>query len=448
MRKRILLNLMAVAVVATALSTTPLLAGDQEQSVQEFGSRYDAVVANEAALNANAPEGFAPCVRGMAAGEFPCDNIDMLSFVPHGELGTTFVNDIWGWTDPQTGKDYALVGASEGTAFVDISDPKRPQVLGILPTHSTAGGDFWRDIKVYEDHAFIVSENSGHGMQVFDLTQLRDWDGTYTTYSNTAHYDVFGRSHNININEDTGFAYAVGSREGEGCDFGLHMIDISDPTNPTFAGCFGDNGYVHDTQCVIYDGPDAEHRGQEICFNSNAPGAYGSTNHWVDIVDVTDKSNPVSLGRSDYPMSGYSHQGWLTPDQATFLHGDEGDEFIHGLGTTTRVWDVSDLDNPTLIGVHDYGTTSIDHNVYTEGRLAFASNYTTGLRVLDIRDADSGELTEVGFFDVYPENDNASFEGGTWSNYTYFSQKKVVAVSSIDRGLFILRPRGGLNNAP
>lgn len=44
-------------------------------------------------------------------------------------------------------------------------------------------------------------------------------------------------------------------------------------------------------------------------------------------------------------------------------------------------------------------------------------------------------LSELAFFDVYPENGNASFEGdGTWSNYPYFDQKRVVAVSSMDLG--------------
>ncbi|HEX6336094.1 MAG TPA: choice-of-anchor B family protein [Jiangellaceae bacterium] len=446
-------------VITTALVATPALADDDDHS-----GKYDGVtpqqwtdfdsVAENASEGSNAPLSFAPCIDGMAADMFPCDGVDLMSFVPHGELGTdfgdapSFGNDIWGWTDPQTKHDYALMGSSVGTVFVDITDPKRPDVLGLLPTHSTAGGDFWRDIKVYADHAFITSENLGHGMQVFDLTELRDWDGTYTTYEETAHYDGIATAHNVAINEDTGFAYVVGARNLDrslSCGGGLHMVDVTDPTNPSFAGCFGDNGYVHDTQCVIYEGPDAEHRGKEICFNSNAPGAYGSANHWVDIVDVTDKSNPVSLGRMSYPNSGYSHQGWLTPDQQYFLHGDEGDEFIHGLGTTTRVWDVRDLDNPTQIGTFENGT-SIDHNIYTEGRVAYASNYTSGLRVYDTRNVAAGELSELAYFDVYPENDNASFEGGTWSNYAYFHQKNIVAVSSIDRGLFILKPRGGLHN--
>src|SRR5690606_20150628 len=69
----------------------------------------------------------------------------------------------------------------------------------------------WRDIKVYENYAFIVSENTNHGLQVFDLTDLRDWDGTFTTYEVAAHYTGHGNAHNININEETGFAYSVGA---------------------------------------------------------------------------------------------------------------------------------------------------------------------------------------------------------------------------------------------
>src|SRR5918996_387096 len=162
--------------------------------------------------------------------------------------------------------------------------------------------------------------------------------------------------------------------------------------------------------------------------------------HAVSIVDVTDKSNPVSLARMQYANFGYSHQGWLTNDQRYFLHGDELDEVIHGIGTTTRVWDVRDLDNPTVANVFENTTTSIDHNLYTEGRSAYASNYTSGLRVYDIRKIPA--ITERLFFDVYPENDNASFEGGTWSNYGFYNRNRIVTVSSIDRGLFILRTRG------
>jgi choice-of-anchor B domain-containing protein len=449
MRMRTRLSLIILLAVSLTLAGAPALAHHDDGSGQYEGviskqlESFESI-ASGSAPGSNAPRSFAPCVEGMAAGLFPCDGVDMMSFVPHDALGTTFVNDMWGWTDPVTGRDYALVGAGEGTVFVDITDAKRPAVLGILPSH-TSNNFFWRDLKVYADHAFIVSEDNGHGMQVFDLTQLRDWDGSYTTYQNTAHYDGISSAHNLAINEDTGFAYAMGVRNLGACSGGLHMIDISDPTDPTFAGCFEDDGYIHDTQCVIYEGPDADYQGREICFNANAQtGAQGGL-HRVTITDVTDKSNPVALGAMTYPNSGYSHQGWLTPDQQYFLHGDELDELIHGIRTTTRVWDVRDLENPQLIDAFENETASIDHNIYTKGRLAFASNYASGLRVYDTRNVAAGELSELAFFDVYPEDDEPHFDGGTWSNYPYY-QGNIVAVSSMDRGLFVLRVRSGVHN--
>ena len=102
---------------------------------------------------------------------------------PNGLSNSTSLNDIWGWTDPQTNREYAIVGMSNGTSFVDISNPENPSYLGRLPTQTS--NSTWRDIKVYQNHAFIVSEASGHGMQVFDLTELRNISSP-TTFSNTA----------------------------------------------------------------------------------------------------------------------------------------------------------------------------------------------------------------------------------------------------------------------
>ena len=104
---------------------------------------------------------------------------------------------------------------------------------------------------------------------------------------------------------------------------------------------------------------------------------------------------------------------------------------------------MSDLNNPVLVNEVLHATTSIGHNAYVEGDYLFAANYTTGLRIYDTSVADSGHLPEMAWFDVYPENDNNTFEGGSWSSYPYFRQGKIVAVSSSERGLFVLRPRIG-----
>ncbi len=380
------------------------------------------------------------CVNGFA-GIYPCNNVDLLAFMPLADIGGTSgnsaANDIWGWTDSQTGKEYAIVGRVFGTSFVDISDPQNPVYLGELPTHG-AFGSSWRDIKVYQDHAFIVSEALNHGMQVFDLTQLRSVTSPPVTFGETKHYNKNASAHNIVINEDSGYAYIVGASGKNSCSGGLHMVDISNPNNPSFAGCFSADGYTHDAQCVNYSGPDADHQGSEVCFNSNEDT--------VTIVDVSNKSAPAQISRTGYSGSAYTHQGWLTEDQRYFLLDDELDEQNFGHGTRTRIWDVSDLDNPSLIGVFTNSTPAIDHNQYVKGNYAYQANYRSGLRVLDASNAASGSLSEVAYFDIYPADDNAQFNAA-WSNYPYFDSG-VVVVSGIEQGLFILRPNLGPTDNP
>ena len=120
------------------------------------------------------------CSGGMA-GPYSCSNVDLMSFLALDDIGGGEGNDIWGWTDSSTGKQYAIMGRTNGTSFVDISDPVNPIYLGNLPPHSAAA--VARDIKEYADHAFIVSEANNSGMQVFDLTQLRAVASPPATFS-------------------------------------------------------------------------------------------------------------------------------------------------------------------------------------------------------------------------------------------------------------------------
>lgn len=369
-----------------------------------------------------------PCIDGMAGG-FPCSNVDLLEHMPLATIGGGNGNDIWGWTDPLTGNEYALMGRTNGTAFVDITDPENAIYLGNLPTHT--GNSSWRDIKVYADHAFIVSDNNGaHGMQVFDLTQLRTVVSPPVTFTETAHYSQanLGSCHNIAINEDSGYAYAVGC--GGSCSSGLHMIDISTPTAPVFAGCFSADGYTHDTQCVDYAGPDPDYAGREICFSSNTDT--------LTIVDVTNKAAPDQVSRTGYAGVGYTHQGWLTADHVYFLLDDELDESNVGHNTRTRIWDVSDLDAPFVLDFYEGPVGSIDHNLYTHEGYVYEANYRSGLRILTLEDVANGNLTEVGFFDIYPSSDGTGFQGA-WSVYPFFESGTVI-VSGIGEGLFVLRP--------
>jgi len=372
---------------------------------------------------------------------FDCSEVDLLSFVSLGDLGGgkgIRMNDVWGWTDPESGREFALAGRTNGTSFIEVTDPENPVYLGDLPMTEGANAAAWRDMKVFQNYVYIVADGSGqHGMQVFDLNHLL----TVTepqTFATDAFYPEFGSAHNIVINEDTGFAYAVGVNSGgETCGGGLHMIDINEPLNPTFVGCFGHEGtgragtgYSHDAQCVVYNGPDTEHAGKEICFGGNETA--------VSIADVSDKSNPIAMSMAEYPNAGYTHQGWLSDDHEFFYVNDELDE-VSGEQSRTRtmIFDVRDLDDPILVQEMLGTTAASDHNLYVQGNYMYQSNYNSGLRIFDI--SDPANPVEVGYFDVHPDSDDAGFSG-TWSNYPYF-ESGTILVTGIESGLFMLKKK-------
>jgi len=396
-----------------------------------------------------------PCENGMA-GPFECDGIDLMAFIAAEDFNGAGQSDLWGWTDPETGDEYVLMGKTNGVAFFRVTDPTNPVYLGELPNQA-AVQQVWHDMKVYDGHAFIVSESEPHGMTVFDLTRLRGVDEA-RVWDQDAFYRLYSAAHNIAINTETGFAYVVGGNAGgvltDQCLSGLQIVDISTPKEPTFAGCYLEEGgpgtaaravgppatdvspaaYVHDTECVIYKGPDERYSGREICFNA--------AEDKLVIADVTDKLMPVTLGVTDYPDVSYAHQGSLTADHRFLLMNDELDETSENDVTNTRtiVMDVSDLENPKVHFEYLHDTTSIDHNNYVHNGRTYQSNYTSGLRVLDLAHVDDAEdprLDPVAFFDTYPAHSDPTFNG-TWSNYPFF-ESGTIAVSGIDEGLFLLR---------
>jgi len=365
-----------------------------------------------------------PCIDGMA-GAYPCNGYDLQAHLPLSVFNASSSNDSWGWTDPQDGKEYALFGLNNGTAFIDISDPVNPIYLGKLPTHTSS--TTWRDVKVFNNYAFIVSEAGGHGMQVFDLTRLRSVANPPETFTEDAHYGGFGSAHNIVINEDTGYAYGVGTNSYSG---GAHFINIQDPLNPVAAGGYSGSGYSHDAQVVIYDGPDSDYTGHEIYIGSNE-------NH-VAIVDVSNKNSPQLIASATYNNDSYTHQGWFTEDQKYFIVGDELDELDFGFNTKTITLDFTDLDNPQFHFEHYGETPAIDHNGYTKGNEYYLANYKAGMRVLDINNIDGESYSEIGYFDTYPSSNTAGFEGA-WNVYPYFGSGNIIISNYLSGGFFIVK---------
>ncbi|CAK5262549.1 unnamed protein product [Mycena citricolor] len=364
--------------------------------------------------------GFEPCVDGYAGSEegntFACNNLDLYSFTPHAELGsaTEFGNDIWGWT--HEGREFALVGQTDGTAFVEVLPSGKITYLGRLDTQTF--NSTWRDIKVVGDHAYIGSEALGHGVQVFDLTKLLDASlvaapKVFSLETDmAAHYDSLplGASHNIVAHESKNLVVAVGSIPRDGpCAAGLIFIDVTEPTKPTAAGCAAADGYVHDAQCLTYYGPHTEYVGTDVCYAFNEDS--------FTIYNITSPFAPEIISTTPYYGVSYSHQGWVVDekDQSYLLLDDELDEvyqrgWANNSHTVTYIWDIKDLAKPVLTGHYSSPVKSIDHNLYVHNGWAYESNYGSGLRIVDVssvaKDPTGGSFKEVAFFDVHPEDDD------------------------------------------
>lgn len=387
---------------------------------------------------------------GAAAGAgYQSQNMSLLSNLSINTLaGTTgqVGSAIWGWADSTTGREYALYGLSNGTAFVDVTAPTAPVYLGLMATNT--GTSPWRELQTYGNTLYVVSDGNGaHGMQVFDLARLRGVTSAQSWTPDTT-YNGVTNVHTITINEATGYAYLNGSNNAQ------HVVSLSSPLSPTavlnYSGTPG--GYVHDSQSVLYHGLDTAHVGKEILLNSAAGSG-------LEIVDFSNHAAPVRLSTKNYPNLGYTHQGGFTEDHRFFIVNDELDEWALSSGvqnTRTHIWDLADLDDPVYLGYYEHPSIAIDHNLFIKGNLLFESNYTVGLRVFDLSalwttDFSSlpllaggtknlqSVLREVAYFDTYNQDDAAperSFNG-QWGNYPYLPSGTILA-GDRNNGLFVL----------
>ncbi len=386
-----------------------------------------------------------------SGGPFDAWNVNLLSQLTLADLGAeagVLGNDCWGWTDPVSGREFAIMGLTNATTFIEVTNPSAPVYLGKLYGHNSVN-QAWRDIKVYNNRAYIVADggaNGSHGIQVFDLTRLLNVASPPELFTADGRYTPTGRAHNIAINEDTGFAYACGS-PNQISSGGPIMLDLKNGLLPTWSGSYSGDGYTHDLQVVVYHGPDNRvtqpHRapyksyiGREIAFCCNEDT--------LTIVDVNVKGKPRLVSRTPYVGSSYSHQGWLTEDHRYFLLDDELDEQNSPtlIPTKTRVWDVRDLDHPVYLGHIDGTATTIDHNQYIRGNYIFQANYTSGLRIREIRNIDPStnpptlDIPAVGHFDTYEPNNNVTFNGA-WSTYPFFPSENIL-ISDRQGGLFVV----------
>jgi choice-of-anchor B domain-containing protein len=389
-------------------------------------------------LNSSGPE---DCIAGEAGG-FACDRIDLLSHVALGDLSSrpTGANDVWGFKDLNTEREYALLGLRNGVAVIDVSEPTAPFEVGTIPGQQTG----WRDIKVlqYFDataghwvaYAYVTADAAADHVAVIDLTELPHRIGLAgrTTPDRSAH-NLFIAGVDLSLNVPLAGRDPVVYLAGSNLDHGAFRgFSLHDPLAPGLVSR-ALTGYMHDgTSTVLHDPAQAAGcpSGRSACevladFNEDR----------LQLWDVTLPAGPQLLSTTFYAGASYVHSGsWSENARFLFLH-DEYDERDRGLHTTLYVFDAAELAQPVLAGTWSGTTRAIDHNGYPRGNRYYISNYTRGLTVLDI--TDPAQPVTAGYFDTFPLSDNPVFSGA-WGVYPFLPSRTIL-VSDIESGLFVLR---------
>ena len=403
---------------------------------------------NHSNLGAPAPmsalELAASSCSGGFAGEYPCQGIDFMSRVPLSSFtgNPLSASNLWGYVDLDDNREYAIIGLRNGTGVVDVTVPDSPVIVGHIPGVSSQ----WREVKVYQflntaanpdrwdAYAYVTTEGSGGGIQIIDLTNLPNSVSLATTWTgvSTSHTDQISNiDFHTNVANNPNFPpifYISGSNKG-----GLRFVSLANPTSLTEVGSWNTGTYSHDTYPHVFTDARANqcapgHNPCEVVFNFS--GTAG-----LKIIDVTNKSAPVTLSTLTYSQLGYVHSGWISSDSNyIFLH-DELDESNFGLNSTIRTINITNLTAPTVSNLYTGPTRAIDHNGYTIGNKFYFSNYTRGIGVLDVTNPNAP--VQLSYFDTFPATNGATFNGA-WGVYPYLPSGNIL-ISDIERGLIVVR---------
>ncbi len=319
-------------------------------------------------------------------------------------------SNIWGYVDGQ-GNEYALVGAEDGMAIVNVTVPTNPVLVTQIPGPSCS----WREIKTIGNYAYITSECGSIGLQIVNLTNLPSTNLAVATWTPniTQLGGTLSTIHELHATGNKLYLY--------GHNLGNKGIIIADVTNnpmaPTYVGNYNGD-YVHD----------GEVRGN-TCYGAHVYGGYFS------VMDVTNPAAPV-INQTQNTPNNFTHNTWTSTDGTKLYTTDEVSN------SYLASYDISNINNIQLLDRVQVtpGSGSIVHNTYTinvgGNDYEVASWYKDGVVIVDV--GRPSNMVVVGYNDIYPSGSGGGFNG-TWGVYPYLPSGNIIT-SNIEDGLRVLAP--------
>ncbi len=322
-------------------------------------------------------------------------------------------NEVWGFV--QDGREYAVIGSTNGTHIFDVTQPEEAYLAAYIPGKFQGSALVHRDYHDYNGYLYAVSDEGSSSLQIIDLSGLPDHADVVYDSDN-----LLIRAHNIFIDSATAKLYALGTTNSFSL-FSVCVYSLDDPTNPFFLSCFPNAGtsipYVHD----------AFIRNDTAWLNCGSNGLY--------VVDFSNPQSPNILGTMDgYPQEGYNHSGWMHETLPYYYMADET------LGSDLKVVDVSDFNDMHVVQTFNSepsdGDLVIPHNLIVRGNYLYVSYYFEGLQVYDISDPVNPQ--RIMYYDTYPDevNVNQVFYQGAWGVYPFLPSGHIL-LSDLNNGLFV-----------
>lgn len=363
---------------------------------------------------------FSGFLSQLKAQTYPSLNISLLAHIDPEKDPTGYDNrkysGCWGWYQQSKNKEYAIVGTSAKTYFIDVTNPSSPIIRDSVMARRT--GCTWREIKNYQNYCYIVSDDGApNSFQIVDMQYLPD--SVHIVHDGTTYFE---RCHTIFVDNDK--LYCGLPTKPSSATQNMQVYSLTNPEAPQLLRTLSDDvaglGTVHDM----------------YVRNDTVYASCG--NEGFRIIKFNSATNTFSLMQSftGYPYSGYNHSSWQTDDRKTMVFADE----VPG-GLPAKVIDVSDFSNITLVDTIRSNFAATAHNPYIMGnKWCWISTYLDGLYLYDI--STPSNTTVYGYFDTYPQGGvNNNFAGtpyrGNWGAYPYLPSKIIIACD-MQNGIFIL----------
>lgn len=327
-------------------------------------------------------------------------------------------NEVWGLAVGD--REYAIIGSTAGTHFIDVTEPTAPVQVQFVPGTFQGDGVVHRDYHDYRGFLYAVCDEGASTLQIMDITGLPD---TVRVVYNSNEF--FARAHNIFIDSSQAKMYIHLARGGRQPNAPMQLIDIAVPDTPRYIRGYNRFGLLAISQ--VHDG----YIENNLAYLNCGPSGFA-------LVDFTDPINPNTLSiltPTDYPFAGYNHSGWPSCDGRFYYMADEN----HGYDM--KIVDLEDPTNPVIAGTFNAGSpdpTSIPHNQLVACNHLYVAYYYDGLQVFDVTRPDTPKV--VAYFPTSVEPAGTSYKGA-WGVYPYLPSGNIL-VSDMQEGLFVIEPVG------